>query len=65
MLGTGQQWHWYDCRRPSLAFLERATNRATVSMQDGWQQQRELTLLYMRFYAVLLLGIMLTYQLQK
>jgi hypothetical protein len=34
-------------------------------MQDGWQQQRELTLLYMRFYAVLLLGIMLTYQLQK
>jgi hypothetical protein len=39
--------------------------RAVGKTQDGWQQQRELTLLYMRFYAVLLLGIMLTYQLQK
>ena len=49
----------------SATITQHAIRRATVMMQDGWQQQRELTLLYMRFYAVLLLGIMLTYQLQK
>lgn len=33
--------------------------------QDGWQQQREQSLMYARFYGALLLGILLTYQLQK
>lgn len=36
-----------------------------LNVQDSWQQQRELTLVYARFYGALLLGILLTYQLQK
>lgn len=39
--------------------------RTRRGAQDGWQQQRELTLMYARFYGALLLGILLTYQLQK
>ena len=30
-----------------------------------WQQQRELSLMYARFYGALLIGIVFTYQMQK
>lgn len=40
-------------------------SRARRSSSDSWTAQRDASLLYARFYAGLLGGILLTYQLQR
>ncbi len=39
--------------------------RARRGGMDAWTAQREVSVLYARFYATLLGGILLTYQLQQ
>lgn len=39
--------------------------RARRGGVDSWTAQREISVLYARFYAALLGGILLTYQLQR
>lgn len=40
-------------------------SRARRASSDSWTAQRDASLLYARFYAGLLGGILLTYQLQR
>ncbi len=49
----------------AAAALKAADAPVLGKIQDSWQQQRELSLMYVRFYGALLVGILLTYQLQK